>query len=103
MGSLNSNEKRLVVKAKGNAAYAAPGYLIFYRDQTLFAQHFDNKKLELTGEAVPLLTDVQFFPRISEAVFSASSAVCWWPNETRIPGPRKCCGLTGKASRLASR
>ena len=74
MGSLNSNEKRLVTRAKGNAAYAAPGYLLFYRDQTLFGQHFDAKKFELTGEPVPLLTDVQFFPRISEAVFAASSA-----------------------------
>lgn len=73
-GSLNSNEKRLVVRAKGNAAYAAPGYLLFYRDQTLFAQHFDDKKFELTGDAVPLLADVQFFPRISQAVFAASSA-----------------------------
>ncbi len=73
VGSLNSNEKRLLVRAKGNAAYAAPGYLLFYRDQTLFAQHFDTKKFELTGESVPILTDVQFFPRISEAVFAASS------------------------------
>jgi eukaryotic-like serine/threonine-protein kinase len=73
VGSLNSNEKRLVVRAKGNAAYAAPGYLLFYRDRTLFAQHFDTGKFELTGEPVPLLTDVQFFPRISEAVFAAAS------------------------------
>jgi serine/threonine protein kinase len=73
VGSLNSNEKRLVVRAKGNAAYAAPGYLLFYRDRTLFAQYFDTRKFELTGEPVPLLTDVQFFPRISEAVFAASS------------------------------
>jgi eukaryotic-like serine/threonine-protein kinase len=73
LGALNSNEKRLVVKAKGNAAYAAPGYLLFYRDQTLFGQHFDTNKFELTGEPAPLLTDVQFFPRISHAVFAASS------------------------------
>jgi len=73
VGSLNSNEKRLVVRAKGNAAYAAPGYLLFYRDQTLFAQHFDTGKFELTGEPVPLLRDVQFFPRISQAVFAAST------------------------------
>jgi serine/threonine protein kinase/Tol biopolymer transport system component len=74
VGSLNSNEKRLVMRAKGNAAYAAPGYLLYYRDQTLFAQHFDSKKFEPTGDAVPLLTDVQFFPRISQAVFSATTA-----------------------------
>ena len=73
VGSLNSNEKRLVVRAKGNAAFAAPGYLLFYRDQTLFAQHFDTKKFELTAEPVPLLTDVQFFPRISQAVFATSN------------------------------
>jgi eukaryotic-like serine/threonine-protein kinase len=74
VGSLNSNEKRLVVRAKGNAAYADPGYLLFYRDQTLFVQHFDSRKLEVSGEPVPILTDVQFFPRISEAVFAASSS-----------------------------
>lgn len=72
--ALNSNEKRLVVKAKGNAAYAAPGYLLFYRDQTLFAQHFDAKRVELSGEPIPMLTEVQFFPRISKAVFDATSA-----------------------------
>ena len=73
VGSLNSNEKRFVVKAKGNTAYAAPGNLLFYREQTLFAQHFDTKNFEVTGEPVPIVTDVQFFPRISKAVFAASN------------------------------
>ncbi len=72
VGSLNSNEKRFVIKAKGNAAYASPEYLLFYRDQTLFAQHFDTSKFELKGEPAPILTDVQFFPRISQAVFAAT-------------------------------
>jgi serine/threonine protein kinase len=73
IGSLNSNEKRFVAKAKGNTAYAAPGNLLFYRDQTLFAQRFDTKNFELAGEAIPILTDVQFFPRIAKAVFAASN------------------------------
>jgi serine/threonine protein kinase len=73
VGSLNSSEKRLVVKAKRNTAYAAPGNLLFYRDQTLFAQHFDTKNFELAGEPIPILTDVQFFPRITKAVFAASN------------------------------
>jgi len=73
MGSLNSNEKRFVVKAKGNTAFTAPGNLLFYRDETLFAQHFDTKNFELTGEPVPIVTDVQFFPRIAKAVFAASN------------------------------
>ena len=74
VGSLNSKEKRLVVRTRANAAYASPGYLIFERDQTLFAQRFDPKKLELSGEPTPILNDVQYWPRIARAVFASSNA-----------------------------
>jgi hypothetical protein len=73
VGSLNSNEKRLVVRTRANAAYASPGYLIFERDQTLFAQRFDPKKLELRGEPTPILNEVQYWPRIARAVFATSN------------------------------
>jgi serine/threonine protein kinase len=72
VGALNSNEKRLVTKASANVAYIAP-YLLFYRDQTLFGQHFDTKTFQLAGEPIPILTDVQYSPRISRAVFAASN------------------------------
>jgi eukaryotic-like serine/threonine-protein kinase len=71
-GALNSTEKRLVIRAKGNVAYTEPGYLLYYRDQTLFAQRYDTKKFEVSGDPTPILTDVQFFPRISQAVFSVA-------------------------------
>ena len=32
------------------AVYAAPGYLLFGRENTLFAQRFDNRRFELVGE-----------------------------------------------------
>ena len=51
LGSLGSNEKRLITKAGANASYVAP-YLLFYREQTLFGQLFDSKKFELAGEAL---------------------------------------------------
>jgi serine/threonine protein kinase len=70
VASLDSNQKKFLTKATANAAYSAPGYLLFYRDKTLFAQHFDLSKLELTGEASPVLTDIQYVPRIGRAVFS---------------------------------
>ncbi|NDQ58123.1 MAG: protein kinase [Acidipila sp.] len=71
-GALDSNEKKFVVKATGNAVYAAPGYLLFYRNKTLFAQHFDAAKLEVSGEAIPTLTDLAFLPRIVHVAFAAS-------------------------------
>ncbi len=72
VGALNSSEKKFVTKATANAVYVAPGYLLFYRDKTLFAQRFDPAKLELTGEAMPTLTDIAYLPRIVHAAFAVS-------------------------------
>ncbi len=72
MGLLDSNEKRFVVKTSTNAAYAAPGYLLFYRDKTLFGQRFDLNKFELTGEPKAILTEIQYLPRIARTVFAVS-------------------------------
>jgi serine/threonine protein kinase len=74
VGALNSSEKRPITQARANAAYAAPGYLLFYRDQTLFAQRFDAKKLELSGEPTPVLTEIEYLPRIQRAVFASSES-----------------------------
>jgi eukaryotic-like serine/threonine-protein kinase len=75
VGALGSNEKQFVTKATGNASYVAPGYLIFYRDKTLFGQVFDADRMKLTGDAVPLLTDVAYAPRVARAIFAASEGV----------------------------
>jgi hypothetical protein len=73
VGSLDSNEKRFVVEANANAAYAAPGYLLFYREKTLVAQSFDQKRFELTGEPITILTDVQYLPQIRRVLFAVSN------------------------------
>src|ERR1700722_2225395 len=85
LGSLNSNEKRLVTKAKANVAYVRP-YLLFYRDQTLFEQHFDTKTSELTGGPVPVLTAIQYSPRISKATFAATTTGLLVAEKTGDPG-----------------
>jgi serine/threonine protein kinase/Tol biopolymer transport system component len=72
VGSLGSNEKKYLTNVAANAGFAAPDYLLFYRDNTLFAQKLDLEKLELSGEAEPVLTGMQFIPRIGRAVFSVS-------------------------------
>ena len=72
VGSLDSKDKRLVTTATGNAAYAAPGYLLYYRDKTLFAQHFDLKRFELTGEPAPILIEIEYLPRVGRVGFAVS-------------------------------
>jgi Tol biopolymer transport system component len=70
--ALDSNEKKFVVAATANASYAAPGYLLFYKDNTLLAQPFDAKSLALSGEPTTILTDIQYLPQVARAVFTVS-------------------------------
>jgi eukaryotic-like serine/threonine-protein kinase len=73
VGSLDSNEKHLVVKSSANAAYATPGYLLFYRNNALLTQRFDLKHFVVTGEPKVMLTDVQYLSSVKRAVFAASN------------------------------
>ena len=73
VGSLESSDTRFLIKATGNPVYAAPGYLLFCREKTLFAQKFDTNNLKLSGEAVPLLKDVSSLPRILRNDYGASN------------------------------
>ncbi|HSS45480.1 MAG TPA: protein kinase, partial [Thermoanaerobaculia bacterium] len=41
VGSLDSQERRLLLRADSNVAYAPPGYLLFLRERTLMAQPFN--------------------------------------------------------------
>ena len=74
VGSLDSSEKHFVVEATGNAAYAAPGYLLFPQERTLFAQRFDQKRFSLTGQPAAILTDIQYQANIGRAQYAASDS-----------------------------
>jgi eukaryotic-like serine/threonine-protein kinase len=71
LGSLGSKEHRLLVNTGFRGVYAA-GYLLFMKNQTLFAQPFDAAKAELHGEAISLPDRVAELSSISAAVFTAS-------------------------------
>jgi Tol biopolymer transport system component len=74
LGSLDSQERRLLVSTSANAAYAEPGYLLYLRDnKTLVAQPFDRKRYVLSGEPHTLSDEVLYTPLVDRAVFSVSS------------------------------
>jgi len=74
VGRLDSNEKHFVVEADANAAYAAPGYLVFYRGKALLAQPFDLKRFSVTGEPATILTDVENLLPVKWVVFGVSDS-----------------------------
>jgi Tol biopolymer transport system component len=71
VGELDSKETHFVVRSSANGAYAAPGYLLFYRDKTLYAQRFNLKNFQLEGEPAAILNDLQFSPRIQRATLAS--------------------------------
>jgi Tol biopolymer transport system component len=74
VGSLDSTERRSLVDASSNAAYAEPGYLFYIRDNSLVAQRFDAKTLKLNGEASPISGDVNYSPMMDLAIFDVAAA-----------------------------
>ena len=73
VGSLDSKEKKVLLRATSNPVYAPPGYLLFNKQGTLMAQPFDADRLQLTGEAVPIVQGVQFNLLSARAAFAASN------------------------------
>jgi serine/threonine protein kinase len=61
LASLDSAETRRLIAGDAPATYAAPGYLLFTRQGTLFAQRFDAKRGQLTGDPVSVADDVLGF------------------------------------------
>jgi Tol biopolymer transport system component len=53
-GSLGSKQVKRIMAAASGVTYAEPGYLLFERDQSLVAQRFDQSRLQLTSETVPI-------------------------------------------------
>ena len=54
LGTVGTEESRLLVRGESNVVYSPPGYLIFVRDGTLLAQGFDLGSLQLENGAFPL-------------------------------------------------
>jgi eukaryotic-like serine/threonine-protein kinase len=70
-GSLDSKENKLLLHVHPSAIYAS-GHILFLRQNTLMAQPFDPKRLELTGEAFPIGDTVLEDSTNLRGVFSAS-------------------------------
>ncbi|MEO8218364.1 MAG: protein kinase [Acidobacteriota bacterium] len=70
---LDSNERKLVVRARSPIEYSS-GYLFFVRKNTLLAQPFDARKLKVEGDPIPVATNVQYAAESFSSAFSVSGA-----------------------------
>jgi serine/threonine protein kinase/Tol biopolymer transport system component len=73
VASLDSTERKPVMKGGGNVSYVAPGYLVFPRNGTLLAQPFDANRLSLSGEPVRVADNVSDLAAANLSDFSVSN------------------------------
>jgi serine/threonine protein kinase/Tol biopolymer transport system component len=74
IGDLESPRLRRLLPDTSNAAYLAPGYVLFARDGALLSAAFDAKNWKMAGEPVPLVDSVDFHPYRWNAIFAGSQS-----------------------------
>ena len=72
LGTLGERGAKPLFHADSAAIYADPGYLLFARDNAVFAWKFDTKALRLEGEAIPAFETALY--RTEENRIEASAA-----------------------------
>jgi WD40 repeat protein len=72
VGALDTDRKTRLLTVESKVVYASPGFLLFHRRGTLFAQAFDTTRQVLQGEPVRLANDIVWATNGAGA-FAASS------------------------------
>jgi eukaryotic-like serine/threonine-protein kinase len=72
LGTLDSKDRKRLLPAESNACYAAPGYIVFHRQASLFAQPFDPKELALSGDPVHLADEASYSTTNGRGSFDVS-------------------------------
>jgi Tol biopolymer transport system component len=74
LGALGSSDVTRLVASDTQGAYVAPGWLLFVRQGTLWAQRFDLQQRTMRGEPIAVADSVAFEPIDGTGAFSASDA-----------------------------
>jgi hypothetical protein len=74
VAQLDGSPPRRLLDAESPAAYAPSGYLLFIRQGTLFAQRFDPRRLELSGDPLPVAEQITVSYGLASPAFSTSAA-----------------------------
>ncbi len=73
IGSLDPSEPRKHLLDASRAIYVDPGYILYTREQMLFARPFDPERREFTGNAVAIVDDVYYRENLDTSAFDAAN------------------------------
>jgi Tol biopolymer transport system component len=88
LGAMSSDVDVEIMRATSNAVYAS-GYLLFLRESTLMARHFDVESFEFTGDPIPAGDPVRYIPGAMAGIFTASQeGQLVYQGGASVPGAR---------------
>jgi len=70
--SLKTGERKVVLEGGVSGRYVRAGYMLFARNEALFAMPFDLRRLAVTGQPVPVIEDVALQSEDGRAGFAVS-------------------------------
>jgi serine/threonine protein kinase len=74
-GSLDSKERREILREHSDAVYVPPGYLLFRRAGRLMAVRFNTDRLAVVGEPVELVEGIDYLPPTGRTAFGVAPNV----------------------------
>jgi Tol biopolymer transport system component len=94
-GELDSTSAVRVVETNSNPVYAAPGYLLYHREGTLYAQPFKASSLSLSGEPIRIADKIPFSETGAGAFAASQTGILIFRN---TPPPPPVVGGRGAAT-----
>jgi eukaryotic-like serine/threonine-protein kinase len=95
VGTLDSKDATRLVTTQSSAVYAEPGYLLYHREGTLYAQPFNARKLVLTGEAIRIADKLPYVPTGAAPFAASSTGVLLYRNDPQAQGPGDAAATGG--------
>ena len=78
MGSLDSKEVKRIIPENPTVRFGPPDWLIMVRNQVLVAQKINTSSLELTGDPLPIITQVENAPSAPARFSVSANGVIVW-------------------------
>ncbi|MBM3818976.1 MAG: hypothetical protein FJW14_08170 [Acidimicrobiia bacterium] len=107
--SLDSPDTTRLVTSASNAVYAEPGYLLYHREGTLYAQAFDADDVEVSGEALRVADGLPYADGGAAAFAASHAGILIYRNDPQRQaasagaGPEQGGNLPDRPLRWASR
>ncbi|HUR98564.1 MAG TPA: hypothetical protein VMZ26_10915, partial [Pyrinomonadaceae bacterium] len=85
-GTLGNNDAKLILETPPTRVeYAEPGYILFVREGSLLAQHFDLSSLAVSGDPGVVLENVNYFDKTGYSEWSVSqTGVLVFPSQLSL-------------------